>query len=194
MAVLFDRYGRPFLKVRYVVNDDCNYNCVFCHFEGQLRRQGTYLTAEDYGFISSFFVSLGVLDFKITGGEPLLRRDIDLIVANIAKTGASVSLTTNGYLLNRWAERLSSAGLHRINVSVHTTEPEIYAKVTGTPANLLREVLSGLYKSRELGMSIKLNAVVLKDVNTDRKSVKELVKLASSLGASLQFSTLMKPT
>jgi cyclic pyranopterin phosphate synthase len=191
MAVLFDKHGRPFLKVRYVVNDDCNYSCIFCHFEGQLRRQGSYLTAEDYGFISSFFASLGVSDFKITGGEPLLRRDIDLIVANIAKTGASVSLTTNGYLLNRWAERLSSAGLRRINVSVHTTEPEIYAKVTGMPASLLREVLRGLCKSRELGMSIKLNAVVLKDVNTDRKSIKELVKLASSLDASLQFIELM---
>jgi GTP cyclohydrolase subunit MoaA len=130
---MFDRYGRPFLKVRYVVNDECNYDCVFCHFEGQLRRQGTYLTAEDYGFLSSVFSSLGVLDFKITGGEPLLRRDIDLIVANIAKSGAPVTLTTNGLLLRRWAERLAVAGLRRVNVSVHTTDPERYSKITGVP-------------------------------------------------------------
>jgi cyclic pyranopterin phosphate synthase len=188
---LFDRYGRPFLKVRYVVNDECNYNCVFCHFEGQFRRQGAYLTAEDYGFVSSVFAYFGVADFKITGGEPLLRRDIDLVVANIAKAGAPVTLTTNGYLLKRWAERLSAAGLRRVNVSVHTVEPDKYSKITGVQPGFLNEVLRGLFKSRELGISIKLNAVVLREVNTDRKSVKELVKLASLLGASLQFIELM---
>jgi cyclic pyranopterin phosphate synthase len=191
VSVLFDRYGRPFLKVRYVVNDECNYNCVFCHFEGQFRRQGAYLTAEDYGFVSSVFASFGVTDFKITGGEPLLRRDIDLVVANIAKAGAPVTLTTNGYLLKRWAERLSAAGLRRVNVSVHTVEPDKYSKITGAQPGFLNEVLRGLFKSRELGISIKLNAVVLREVNTDRKSVKELVKLASLLGASLQFIELM---
>ncbi|ABL88272.1 GTP cyclohydrolase subunit MoaA [Pyrobaculum islandicum DSM 4184] len=189
--MLFDRYGRPFLKLRYVVNDECNYNCVFCHFEGQTRRQGVYLTAEDYGFVSTVFKSVGVTDFKITGGEPLLRRDIDLVVANIAKTGGVVTLTTNGFLLEKWAGRLSAAGLRRVNVSIHTVDPEKYSKITGTPPGFLRAVLRGLYEIKTRGVSVKINAVVLRDINTDRRSVKELVKLAASLDASLQFIELM---
>lgn len=189
--MLFDRYGRPFQKLRYVVNDECNYNCVFCHFEGQLRRQGSYLTAEDYGFVSSFFKSLGVADFKITGGEPLLRRDIDLIVANVAKTGAYVTVTTNGYLLRGWVDRLRKAGVARLNVSVHTTDPEKYAKITNTSPAVFREVMRGLAEARDRGLALKLNVVVLRDINTDRQSVKELVKLAARLGASLQFIELM---
>ncbi|RFA97462.1 GTP 3',8-cyclase MoaA [Pyrobaculum aerophilum] len=189
--MLFDKYGRPFQKLRYVVNDECNYNCVFCHFEGQSRRQGRYLTAEDYGFVTSVFKSLGVADFKITGGEPLLRGDIDLIVANIAKTGAYVTLTTNGYLLRKWVRKLQAAGLKRANVSIHTTDPEKYSKITGVPPSAFREVLRGLTEARDVGISLKLNAVVLRGINTDRESVKNLVKLAASLGAALQFIELM---
>ena len=189
--MLVDRFGRPFLKMRYIVEDVCNYNCVFCHFEGQLRKQGAVLTAEDYGFATSIFYKLGVGDFKITGGEPLLRHDIDLIVAEVAKTGASVSITTNGYFLRKWVDRLYRAGLRRLNVSIHTADPDKYAKVTATSPHMFREVLRGLYESKARGMSIKLNVVVLKGVNVDKKSLKDLIKLASSLDASRQFIELM---
>ncbi|ACB39013.1 GTP 3',8-cyclase MoaA [Pyrobaculum neutrophilum] len=189
--MLFDRYGRPFLKLRYILNDECNYSCIFCHFEGQARRRGVYLTAEDYGFATSVFRKVGVSDFKITGGEPLLRRDIDAVVYNIAKTGGAVTLTTNGLLLERWAAKLAAAGLQRVNVSVHSTDPGMYSKVTGAPPAALKAVLRGLREARSLGISLKINVVVLRGVNTDRDSVKELVKLAASLDASLQFIELM---
>jgi cyclic pyranopterin phosphate synthase len=189
--VLFDRYGRPFQKLRYVVNDECNYNCVFCHFEGQLRRQGKGLTAEDYGFVTSVFKSLGVSDFKITGGEPLLRSDLDLVISNIAKSGAVVTLTTNGYLLRRWIDKLHAAGLRRINVSVHVADPERYSKIAGVPPGAFHEVLRGLVETRNRGISLKLNAVVMRGINTDRESIKGLIRLATSLGASLQFIELM---
>ncbi|MEZ0320243.1 MAG: GTP 3',8-cyclase MoaA [Pyrobaculum sp.] len=189
--MLVDRYGRPFLKMRYIVEDVCNYNCIFCHFEGQLRKQGAVLTAEDYGFATSVFYKLGVADFKITGGEPLLRHDVDLIVAEVAKTGASVSITTNGYFLRKWVDRLYRAGLRRLNVSIHTADPDKYAKITATSRLAFKEVLRGLYESRARGVSIKLNVVVLKGVNVDKKSVKDLIRLASSLDATLQFIELM---
>jgi len=188
--VLSDRVGRPFLKMRYVVNDECNYNCLFCHFEGQQRRQGSTLTAEDYEFASYVFSKLGVYDFKLTGGEPLLRRDIDKIVEAIARV-AAVSITTNGLLLRRWVDRLYKAGLRKINVSIHTADPEKYFKVVGAPTWAFKEVLRGLQESRNRGLAIKLNAVVLRGINTDDKSVKELVKLAASFDASLQFIELM---
>ncbi|MEM1887927.1 MAG: GTP 3',8-cyclase MoaA [Pyrobaculum sp.] len=186
-----DRFGRPFLKIRYVVNDMCNYNCVFCHFEGQVKNLGTNLTAEDYRFVTEVFRSIGVEDFKITGGEPLLRRDIDYIVYNISRVGGRVTLTTNGYWLLEWVEKLRKAGLSRINVSIHTTDPERYRKITSTPPGVFKKVLMGLYESMSKGLGIKLNVVVLKNINTDRESIKDLIRLASSLGATLQFIELM---
>ncbi|MFP3296683.1 MAG: radical SAM protein, partial [Vulcanisaeta sp.] len=74
--MLVDNYGRPWLKLRIVVNSVCNYKCLFCHFEGQSKFLGRELSAEDIGFTASVAKELGVDDFKITGGEPLLRRDI----------------------------------------------------------------------------------------------------------------------
>lgn len=189
--MVFDKYGRPFQKLRYVVNDECNYNCIFCHFEGQLRRQGRGLAAEDYGFVTSVFKSLGVSDFKVTGGEPLLRSDIDVVVSNIAKSGVVVTLTTNGYLLRKWASKLEAAGLGRVNVSVHVADSEKYSEVTGAPPSIFHEVLRGLVEMRNRGISLKLNAVVLRGVNTDRESIKRLIRLAASLGSSLQFIELM---
>lgn len=189
--MLSDRYGRPFLKLRYIVNDECNYKCIFCHFEGQARRQGAELTAEDYEFLSFIFHTLGVNDFKITGGEPLLRSDIDRIVRGVAKSGGSVSLTTNGYMLVKWVDRLYRAGLQKINVSIHTTDPAKYSKATGVPPYLLKEVIRGMYESVSRGIPLKINAVILRGINTDRESVKELVKLAATFNASLQFIELM---
>ncbi|MFN3804132.1 MAG: GTP 3',8-cyclase MoaA [Pyrobaculum sp.] len=186
-----DKFGRPFLKLRYIVNDECNFFCIFCHFEGQHRRQGAFLTAEDYGFITPIFISLGVRDFKITGGEPLLRPDLDKIVKSITENGGVVSITTNGYLLRKWLPKLERAGVKRLNVSLHTPDPERYGKITGMPPNVFKEVVYSLYESRKAGIDLKINAVVLRDVNTDRESVKRLVKLASELNASLQFIELM---
>ncbi|MFN7105040.1 MAG: radical SAM protein, partial [Pyrobaculum sp.] len=184
-----DRFGRPFLKLRYIVNDECNFFCTFCHFEGQHRRQGVFLTAEDYRFITSVFNSLGVRDFKITGGEPLLRPDLDKIVKTITESGGIVSITTNGYLLKKWLPKLERAGVKRLNVSLHTPDPEKYGKITGMPPDVFKEVVYSLYESK--GIGLKINAVVLRDINTDRESVKKLVKLAAELNASLQFIELM---
>ncbi|MCC6021445.1 MAG: radical SAM protein, partial [Thermoproteaceae archaeon] len=124
---------RGVLRLRLSVTSRCNFSCVFCHREGQPRRAEDALTAEDYGFIASALSRIGAVHYKLTGGEPLMRDDVDAIVARIVRAGGSVSLVTNGYLLRDWAERLAAAGLSRVNVSVHSADPARYSAVTGAP-------------------------------------------------------------
>ncbi len=188
---MFDRFGRPFLKMRYVINDECNYFCIFCHFEGQKRRQGVTLTAEDYDFVTGVFTKLGISDFKITGGEPLLRSDVGKIAESISKWGGSVSITTNGYLLRKWLPTLRKAGVRKVNISLHTPDPDRYAKITGTTPEVYREVVEGLRTSKTLGIDVKINVVVLKGINTNRDTVRRFINLALETHASLQFIELM---
>lgn len=189
--MLFDKFGRPLLKLRVAVNDVCNYSCIFCHFEGQLRGVGRGLAPEDYSFVVDVFRELGVRDFKLTGGEPLLRSDIVDIIRLMRRDDVEISMTTNGYRLAELAPRLASAGLKRVNVSIHSLKPDLYSKVTGAPKEWLDRVVAGVKRAVEYGIGAKLNAVILRGVNTDKESVKSLVKFASSLGANVQFIELM---
>jgi cyclic pyranopterin phosphate synthase len=189
--VLVDRYGRPFLKLRVVVNDVCNFSCIFCHFEGQPRGIGRSLNADDYGFLVDVLSKVGVSDYKLTGGEPLLRGDIVDIVRKMGRGGVEISMTTNGFRLAELAEDLAAAGLRRVNVSIHSTDPERFSKVAGVPREWFYRVLAGVRAAVKAGMKVKLNAVLLKGVNEDRESLKSLVKLAASVGASLQLIELM---
>ncbi|WP_052886179.1 GTP 3',8-cyclase MoaA [Thermoproteus uzoniensis] len=189
--MLVDRYGRPFLKLRVAVNDVCNFSCIFCHFEGQLRGVGRLLNADDYGFLVDVLSKVGVRDYKLTGGEPLLRSDIVDIVRKMNRDGVEISMTTNGFRLAELAEDLAAAGLRRVNVSVHTTDPEKFSKVAGVPKEWFRRVLDGVHAAVKAGMKVKLNAVLLKGINDDRESLRSLVKLAASIGASIQLIELM---
>jgi cyclic pyranopterin phosphate synthase len=179
------------LRFRLSITSRCNYSCVFCHREGQPRGAEHALAAEDCGFIASSLSKVGAVHYKLTGGEPLMRDDVDAVVARIVRAGGSVSLVTNGYLLHDWAGRLAAAGLSRVNVSVHSADPARYSAVTGAPPDALKRALEGIAKCAELGLGVKINAVALRGVNTDRESVKGLVRLASRAGAALQFIELM---
>ncbi len=189
--MLVDRYGRPFLKLRVVVNDVCNFSCIFCHFEGQQRGVGRRLDANDYGFLVDVLSKIGVRDYKLTGGEPLLRSDIVDIVRSMNKNDVEISMTTNGFRLAETARDLANAGLKRVNVSLHSADPERFSKVTGVPRDWFNKVLRGAMMAKGVGMKVKLNAVLLRGVNDDRDSLKSLVKLAASIGASLQLIELM---
>ncbi|CCC82528.1 GTP 3',8-cyclase MoaA [Thermoproteus tenax] len=189
--VLLDKFGRPFLKLRIVVNDVCNFSCIFCHFEGQPRVVGPKLNADDYGFLAETLAKIGVYDFKLTGGEPLLRADIVDIVRRMKRGSVKISMTTNGFRLAELARELASAGLDRANVSLHVADPDKFSKVTNTPRGWYKRVLEGIDVAHQAGIDIKINAVILRGINDDGSSLKSLVKLASSVGASLQLIELM---
>ncbi len=120
-----DAYGRPFNNLRLSVTAECNYKCIFCHVEGEPiegpARIGTLpprITPEEYGIIAEAAWLLGAESFKLTGGEPLIRKDIVEVVEQISLNapGSDVSMTTNGYLLEKLAGPLAEAGLRRVNI------------------------------------------------------------------------------
>ncbi len=174
------------LKLRIVVNDVCNFNCVFCHFEGQKPMSGV-LSPEDIGFVALAFRKLGVGDFKITGGEPLLRRDIVEVVGEIDKCGPEdISMTTNGLLLERLSSPLADAGLKRVNVSLHSLRRDRYRRIMGVDA--LERVLRGIRAAIDSGLQVKINVVLLRE-NMDE--VPDIIGFASKLGARVQIIELM---
>ena len=192
---LRDAYGRPFTNLRLAVTAECNYRCIFCHIEGEPlggpARIGTLpprITPEEYSIIAEAAYLLGAEAFKITGGEPLVRRDIVEIVKNIKESApyAEVSMTTNGYLLPGLAGRLAEAGLSRVNVSIHSLRREVYEFITGVDG--LDRALKGVDEALDSGLGLKVNMVVLRGVNDDE--IWSLAEFAASRGAVLQLIEL----
>ncbi|MFB6469848.1 MAG: GTP 3',8-cyclase MoaA [Vulcanisaeta sp. AZ3] len=187
--MLVDNYGRPWLKLRIVVNSICNYRCLFCHFEGQSKFLNRELSAEDIGFVASVAKELGVEDFKITGGEPLLRRDIVKVVDELNSIHPKdISMTTNGYLLDIYAKDLHNHGLQRLNISLHSLDRRKYKFITGIDA--LDKVLDNIDYISNLGFKqVKLNVVVLKGLNTYELPM--MIRFAAKYGFILQLIELM---
>ncbi len=187
--VLWDRYGRPLLNVRFVVTLACNFRCFFCHREG-ISPDGYRkpLQPHEYLIFSKAANQLGIRSYKLTGGEPLVRHDIIQIVRALREgnPNAEISITTNGYYLAEYAERLAELGVKRVNVSLHSLRPKVFEFITGV--NALTRVLSGLKSATEYGISIKLNFVALRGINVDELS--SLLELAASLDAKLQIIEL----
>ncbi|MCE4600574.1 MAG: GTP 3',8-cyclase MoaA [Desulfurococcales archaeon] len=190
-----DAYMRPFDNLRIAVTVECNYKCIFCHVEGEPvtgpvkpGRLSPLLKAEDYYVIARAASLLGVSKFKITGGEPLIRGDIVSIVREL-KAGApdgEISMTTNGYLLEKLAGPLAEAGLNRVNISIHSLRSKVYEFITGV--NGLERALNGLRAAANQGLRLKVNMVVLKGVND--KEVWNILDLAYRFDAVLQLIEL----
>ncbi len=157
-----DAYGRPLRSLRVSVTDKCNFDCIFCHREGQVG--SGELSTDEILTVAEVLYDVGVFHVKLTGGEPLLRRDIVEIIEGLKNIGyKDVSLTTNGYLLAKYARQLKDAGLDRINVSLHSLKRDIFKKITNVDA--LDKVLEGVERSIEVGLNVCLNFVLLRGLN-----------------------------
>ncbi len=166
--VLMDKFNRKITYLRISVTDRCNLNCFYCkpRREVSLFPKEEILSYEEIIKIVKIARQLGIIHFRITGGEPLLRRDIVYFLKEISKLKIDFSLTTNGIYLLEYAEKLKSIGLKRINVSLDTLDVKKYELVTGYP--YLHKVLEGIKLARELGFSpIKINTVIMKGVNNN---------------------------
>lgn len=153
--MLVDKFGRRVDGFRISVTNRCNYRCFFCHKEG-VGKAGPELKPSDWGFLASVGVELGIREYKLTGGEPLLREDIVDIVRELWSAGGLVSITTNGSLLSQYASRLVDYVDH-VNVSLHSLDPMIYYELTN---GSLEKVLLGLIAAKDAGLKIKVNYVV----------------------------------
>lgn len=183
-ATLRDPFGREVTGLRISVTSRCNLRCFYCHMEGQRGASGE-MTPEEIGEIARIAAELGVRNVKITGGEPLIREDIEEVVGGISRAGIKdISMTTNGVLLSGMAASLRKAGLRRVNVSLDTLDPELYWRITGERA--LPDVLAGIDAAREAGLNpIKINMVLLSGLNENQ--VMEMMSYAFERGAVLQI-------
>jgi cyclic pyranopterin phosphate synthase len=170
-APLIDPFDRTIRYLRVSVTDRCDFRCVYCMSENMtFLPKKELLTLEELDRLCSTFVGLGVEKLRITGGEPLVRRDIMTFFNAMGRhleTGAlkELTLTTNGSQLGRFAHDLYSAGVRRVNVSLDTLDEAKFAEVTRW--GRLPQVLKGLDAAQEAGLRVKLNAVALKGFNED---------------------------
>ncbi|MEM4703450.1 MAG: GTP 3',8-cyclase MoaA [Candidatus Bathyarchaeia archaeon] len=188
--VLVDGYGRPLLNLRIALTRHCNLRCEYCHMEGEENGEESSATmsVDEVVRIARIAVELGVSKIKLTGGEPLVRKDILEIVKGIASIDGlrDLSMTTNGVLLCSLAQGLRAAGLQRVNISLPTLSAELYNKLTG---GKLQDVLEGVKAAVDAGFSpVKLNMLVLKCVNEE--DFGEMISFAREAGAVLQLIEL----
>ena len=168
---LIDPFARAITYLRVSVTDRCDFRCVYCMSENmQFLPKKELLTLEELDRLCSTFVGMGVQKLRITGGEPLVRRDIMTFFKAMSRhldTGAlqELTLTTNGSQLERFADDLYVAGMRRINVSLDTLDDDKFARVTRW--GRLPQVLKGLDAAQRAGLRVKINAVALKGFNED---------------------------
>ncbi len=190
--MLSDVYQRHIEYLRLSVTDRCNLRCRYCMpLEGVVKKeQPNILSYEEMARLAAVFVGLGVKSIRITGGEPLVRKDLPRLVAKLKAIEGleEVLLTTNGFQLKEMASELKQAGLSRINIHLDTLDPETYRRITRWGD--IDDVLSGIQAAQDVGLDpIKLNCVLLNNYNEDE--VEAMTYFAAERGLVLRFIELM---
>ena len=190
---LVDRKGRVAKKLRISVTDRCNFACLFCMPEKDKIswiRQEEILTFEEIGRITGVMASLGIEKVRVTGGEPLPRRNLESLVRDIRRIEGirSVDMTTNGWYLEQKAKDLHDAGLRGVTVSLHSLRGDRFAKISGLDA--LPKVLRGIERAIDVGLRpVKINSVAIRGFNDDE--ILELVEFARERSVSIRFIEFM---
>lgn len=192
MTPILDTFGRPLQNLRLSVTDRCNLRCAYCMPEEEYAwlPHGDVLTFEEISAVVDRFVNLGVTKVRLTGGEPLLRRDLPELVRMLAAKPAlrDLAITTNGVLLTEQAPALRAAGLHRVTVSLDTLDARRFEALTRRDSHA--RVLAGIRAAGEAGFTgTKLDMVVLKGRNDDE--LLAMLEFARTVGAELRFIEYM---
>ena len=190
--MLIDSYGRRVDYLRVSVTERCNFRCQYCMPEKPFSwvPQENLLSFEELFKFIKLAIDEGVRKIRITGGEPLLRQDLDRFVAMIHDYAPEIdlALTTNGYLLSETAQKLRDAGLKRINISLDSLKPAVAAQIA--QKNVLGKVLEGIDKAMEVGLGIKINMVPLKGINDGE--ILDLLEFARERGIRIRFIEYME--
>jgi GTP 3',8-cyclase len=189
---LTDSFGRIIDYLRISVTDRCNFRCVYCMPEegAPIAPKSEILTYEEIERLARIAVGLGMTKIRITGGEPLVRKDIGLLVTKIAALPGlrDLSLTTNGFLLARYADEFARVGLDRVNISLDTLCQDRFVRIARR--GNLDDVLCGIEAAIEAGLTpVKLNCVVMRDWNDDE--VTEFARLTLEQPINVRFIELM---
>ena len=187
-----DAFGRPLLNLRISVTDRCNLRCRYCMPEEEyvwLPRE-KLLSFEEISELASIFTEVGIEKVRLTGGEPLLRKDLPVLVRMLAQNPRirDLALTTNGVLLAGQAQALWDAGLHRLTVSLDTLRPDRFLVLTRRDAHA--PVLRGIEAARQAGFrALKIDAVVVRGANEDELA--DLIEFGKRAGAEVRFIEYM---
>ena len=190
---LIDGFGRTVTYLRVSVTDRCDLRCVYCMAEHMtFLPKAQVLTLEELDRIASTFVDLGVRKLRLTGGEPLMRKGFMELVLGLSrhlKTGAldELTLTTNGTRLAEFADDLARFGVRRINVSMDTLKPDLFRKLTR--GGDIAKVIAGIDAAQAAGITVKINAVALKDDNA--AELPGLISWAHARGAEMTLIEAM---
>jgi GTP 3',8-cyclase len=193
LASLVDPFGRAISYLRVSVTDRCDFRCVYCMSEDMtFLPKRDLLTLEELDRLCTVFVEKGVRKLRITGGEPLVRRDIMNLFRSLSRHLASgaldeLTVTTNGSQLARYADELAGYGVKRVNVSLDTLDPERFRRITRWGD--LAKVQAGLDAAQRAGLAIKINAVALRGVNEDE--IETLLEWAHGRGMDLTLIEVM---
>lgn len=184
-----DSLGREIDYLRISLTESCNLRCIYCMPEGVAPKVcGETLTKENIFDIVEVAVELNIKKIRLTGGEPLLRQDIVEIVQGIKDRGIEkIYITTNGILLYEKIEKLKKAGLKGVNISLDTLDREQFNYITR--GGDLERVLQGIEKALNLNLEVKINSVIMKDINEN--AIEELAKLTLNSQLDVRFIELM---
>ena len=192
--LLRDSYSRPIRDLRVSLTDRCNFRCFYClpHGEPPIAPKEQMLSYEEIEYVCDIFVSLGIEKLRLTGGEPMLRRDIETIIQKLSrfKTRGLVdlALTTNGYFLPERAHALKAAGLDRVTISVDSLKRDVFKRMTGV--DVLDKVLAGIAAAKDAGLEpIKINAVIVRGHNEDE--VADFAAFAREYDVKMRFIEFM---
>jgi GTP 3',8-cyclase len=189
-----DTFGRPLRDLRISVTDRCNFRCTYCMPKEVYGRDHRFLdrrellSFEEIVRVTGQFVALGTRKLRITGGEPLVRRDLERLIAMLAPLGAELTLTTNASLLAAKAESLAAAGLHRITVSLDALDDATFRAMNDVDFPVER-VLGGIDAAAAAGLPVKVNAVVKRGVNEDQ--IVPMAAFFRERGHTLRFIEFM---
>jgi cyclic pyranopterin phosphate synthase len=192
-----DQLNRPLRDLRISVTDRCNFRCPYCmpaEIFGEKYRflaKGKVLTFEEIARLTRIIIRLGAVKLRLTGGEPLVRQNLDVLITQLsALEGAhDLALTTNGVLLPGMAHRLKDAGLQRVTVSLDSLDPQVFRRMSGERAEV-DEVLRGIEAAASAGLTpLKINAVVQRGVN--EHTIVELARWCKDRGYILRFIEFM---
>jgi cyclic pyranopterin phosphate synthase len=190
-----DTFGRPLETLRISITDRCNFRCVYCMPKEVYGRDYAFLersallTFEEIARVARIFAQLGVRTVRLTGGEPLVRRNVEHLVALLKETGVELALTTNGALLPQKARLLADAGLDRVTVSLDSVDDATFRALNDVDFPVQR-VLDGIDAAAAAGLPVKVNAVLKRGVN-DGDQLLQLAERFRGTGHTLRFIEYM---
>lgn len=196
MTIITDKLGRPLHDLRISVIDRCNFRCTYCMPKEIFGRDFVFmpkdqlLSFEEIERLATLFVGLGVKKIRLTGGEPLLRRDLPVLIEKLMRIKGleDIGLTTNGTILGAMATKLKDAGLKRVNVSLDALDDTIFKSINDSGIGPDR-ILKGIKKAKEAGLEVKVNMVVKKGMND--KEIIPMAKYFKNEGITLRYIEFM---